>query len=538
MEEKRVNMDHQADGLVTDFANNAVKDQLQRILDSPDFEATRRQRALLEFVISQTLAGNRRTIKGYTIATQVFGRGKDFDQAIDPIVSIQANKLRRSLERYYLLSGKNDAIHIDIPKGGYSPVFSKQASAKKCSEPRLRRSRDRHSDDSWPTIVIKPFQNLTNYPENDHWAVGFAAELVCEINQYKWISVLQYSPEEKCRRSSDIGARFIVDGSIRKDDASIKIIVNLIDTKSNKHIWSETHRFENDLTKIVAFQERFASRVGAIVAGEQGMIAKTLFRETKNKHPDLLTTYEAILYYHHFDQTMAPEVFVKAFTALEKARLNEPDCGQIWTLLARLYANAYSLEIPGFDVADSEEKALEYAEKGFLINPTNQQSLVVLGLVRFFSDDIVLAKRDINMAFTLNPNSLYLLDWLGYMKTLLGDWEEGTALIRKAIRHNPYYRTVVHYALWIDCIRQNDLHKASLETTNFRRAEFFWFHLAKSATLGLLGQIEQGEKSARRLMLMKPDFKDRGLILIRRYIKFDDIVEKIVKGLAVVGVKV
>jgi hypothetical protein len=54
------------------------------------------------------LSGRSHEIKGYTVATQVFGRGEDFNQATDPIVSIQANKLRRALERYYLVAGQND----------------------------------------------------------------------------------------------------------------------------------------------------------------------------------------------------------------------------------------------------------------------------------------------------------------------------------------------------------------------------------------------------------------------------------------------
>lgn len=116
-EEKRLNGGIQPGGMKAVLSEGSVRDQLQRILASPDFDATAQQRALLEFVISQTLAGNVESIKGYTIATQVFGRGKNFDQAIDPIVSIQANKLRRSLERYYLLSGKYDPVYIDIPKG-------------------------------------------------------------------------------------------------------------------------------------------------------------------------------------------------------------------------------------------------------------------------------------------------------------------------------------------------------------------------------------------------------------------------------------
>jgi hypothetical protein len=65
--------------------------------------------------VNQTLAGNADRIKGYTVATEAFGRRSDFDQSIDPIVSIQASRLRRAMERYYKTAGKHDPIRIDIP---------------------------------------------------------------------------------------------------------------------------------------------------------------------------------------------------------------------------------------------------------------------------------------------------------------------------------------------------------------------------------------------------------------------------------------
>ena len=100
--------------------------QLERMLGSPDFNATPQQSALFKYVVNQTLAGNADRIKGYTVATEVFGRRSDFDQSIDPIVSIQASRLRRAMEQYYETAGKNDPIRIDIPPGTYVPVFKKR----------------------------------------------------------------------------------------------------------------------------------------------------------------------------------------------------------------------------------------------------------------------------------------------------------------------------------------------------------------------------------------------------------------------------
>jgi adenylate cyclase len=108
----------------------SIQQQANRILTSPEFKATDVQKSFFTFVVETALAGRSHEIKGYTVATQVFGRGEDFNQATDPIVSIQANKLRRALERYYLVAGQNDPIRIEIPKGTYVPLFRETATER------------------------------------------------------------------------------------------------------------------------------------------------------------------------------------------------------------------------------------------------------------------------------------------------------------------------------------------------------------------------------------------------------------------------
>ena len=520
------------------YSSEEILQQVRRILDSPDFSATPQQRVFLEFVVKQTLSGNAHNIKGYTIATQVLGRDENFDQAIDPIVSIQANKLRRALERYYLLSGKEDTIYLEIPWGTYVPVFKTITPVK--TKPALHNGKDQETcfQESLPAVLIKPFTNLTNDMEKHYLGAGFATELATEINRFRSVCVLQYGSDGKGRRSSDTAARFVIEGNIREDKNVIKVVVNLIDAKTSKQIWSGTQQLDSNLTTIIKFQEQVASIVGAIVAGEQGIISRILSVESKNTQPEKLKTYEAILRYHQYDQTLTPGDFSRAYEALERARINEPECGQVWTFLARLYANIFSLEIPGFDVRDTENKALKYAEKGARLNPDNQGARGVLAFVRMLNNDIVSARREINLAFELNPKSLYMMDGIGYVKTLLGEWEQGPALIRKAKNLNPYYKPVVHYALWVDCLRQHDFQKAYLETTGLRRPAILWYPLAKASTLGLLDKIAEGRKYAEDLLQLKPDFKERGRTLIGRYIKFDNIANLIIEGLDRVGVTV
>ena len=103
--------------------------QLNQVLISPEFKASTQQSAFLKYVVDQTLASNAGGIDDQTIANQVFGRDSEFDQTIDPIVSIQASLLRRALERYYLTTGKHDPIRIILPEDTYKPVFEWQTHA-------------------------------------------------------------------------------------------------------------------------------------------------------------------------------------------------------------------------------------------------------------------------------------------------------------------------------------------------------------------------------------------------------------------------
>ena len=99
-----------------------VLGQLRRIVASPDFLASPRNRRFFAHIVERSLRGE--TVRGYEIGTKVFGRPDSFDATNDPIVRIEAAKLRRDLELYYLKSGARDRVRIDLPKGKYCAVFS------------------------------------------------------------------------------------------------------------------------------------------------------------------------------------------------------------------------------------------------------------------------------------------------------------------------------------------------------------------------------------------------------------------------------
>src|SRR6266508_2604308 len=100
----------------------ATRAQLDRILSSTTFQQVDRLKRFLQFIVSEYLEGRGDELKEYVVGVQVFGKEPSFDPRTDPIVRVQARRLRARLDRYYRDEGQQDELVIDLPKGGYAPV--------------------------------------------------------------------------------------------------------------------------------------------------------------------------------------------------------------------------------------------------------------------------------------------------------------------------------------------------------------------------------------------------------------------------------
>src|SRR3984893_856148 len=106
-----------------DFEAQAVRQQLERVLESPGFSRNERLSRFLRFVVEGHLDGKDHELKESVIAVEVLGRRPDFDSRLDPVVRTEAGRLRARLSEYYLNGGRTDTLVIELPKGGYVPCF-------------------------------------------------------------------------------------------------------------------------------------------------------------------------------------------------------------------------------------------------------------------------------------------------------------------------------------------------------------------------------------------------------------------------------
>ena len=385
----------------------------------------------------------------------------------------------------------------------------------------------------WPSVLIRSFKNLSGDTHPDFVADGFTSELAIELSRYQDVQVLMKPSDQKGRSAKEPEARFLIEGSVQHGQDKLRLAVHLIDQKTHEQIWGDIYPCNLRTDDIFAFQEEAAQIIAATIAEQEGFIAKTLSLESRNKPPSDMKTYEAIHKFYKFETTYSSGTFHDALKALENASIKEPDCYQIWMYLGGLYSENYGLEI--FDIETPIEKAVEFTEKAVQLNPSSQRARLWLAEARLLNNQLAEGMIEAKKALALNPNSLIFLDVIGYAFAVLGDWEQGCALIKKALMLNPYIRAYNYYVLCWNWLRKKEYENAYLETLNFRLPSLFWDPLLRAIVLGHIDRIKEGKRNVDELLKLKPNFPARGRFLIRNFIKSDELFERHIEGLKKVG---
>jgi TolB-like protein len=476
--------------------------------------------------IAELVAGRENAISQQAIAERVFDRDDDFDPTTDPIVRMQAGRVRRSLERYYLKAGAVDTVLIDLPKGCYVPVFTFRTPSVAFS-----RTTPEPAADSWPTLLVSPLRNLTGLEDVEFIADGLTCDLASELSRYAALHVFLGTcalPEQ----TTDYATRFEIGGAIGLHKGDLRLNIRLIDTQSGRLLWARAYQCPHAPTHTGRLQEAI-EETAATIAEENGLVTNRLLKEA-GKRPGLTgDAYDAILRHHYYERTQSAEAFAQALQALRKAVATHPDCALCWSYLSRLSAIHWSLGLPGDTIPVSE--ALAAARCGVAIDPASIPARRALSYVQILHDELGPARAGIETALRMNGESIFWLDGIGYLLTLAGDFEQGPELIRRAMRVNPYHRPVCHAALWLDALRRNDPDVALAEARAFSPSAIFWSPFMEAVSLVAGDRVGEAAAPVARLLEIKPDFPAHAHWLITRYIKFPPLVKKIETALSKAG---
>jgi len=575
-------------------ASADVRRELQRILESETFGRRTRRSAFLQYVVEEALAGRAEQLKGVSIAMAVFDRDETFDQQTDPVVRLEARRLRHDLDRYYVSEGRNDPIRISMPKGGYVPRFEWQEDSKSeipsmgappaairwhggakrqklwigigiltiivvaaaWTAPGLIRDRAAKSPAAedpllalpkGPSIAVLPFLNLSGDTAMEYLSAGITEQLTTELVHFRnlWVVPLgamnRYkdglADPRQLRR--EFGVDYVLEGSVRASGNDIRITGRLIDAESERYIWVKS--FDEPLrpANIYEVQDAIAEEVAGNLAGKYGVLAHDSMEVSKRKAPDSLDAYDCVLRYYDYQITINPERHAKVKACLENAVALEPTYAEAWAVLANLYMQEKRFGIgDGYDADDVAIKARTAVERAINLDPNEPTAHIVLSNLLFTEGDLEGFRKAGEAALRLNPNNSDLLAHFGLRLGLIGDWDRGLALVNKAINLNPVHPHWYYFPQVFYHYESQEYERALAELNKIHMPQFFWTYLLRAAALGQLGRPQDAEKAVESLLALRPRFAEEGAKLIGVWQLSEPLRQRIFDGLEKAGLPI
>jgi TolB-like protein len=281
----------------------AIREQLVRIVNSGPFHQSQRRQRFLEYLVNETLAGRGERLKAYNVALEVFDRPESFDPVTDPLVRIEAARLREKLREYYGTDGQGDPIRIDLPKGTYTP----QIEFRHEDAPQIAREKGSPTHEvssTVPSVAVFPFGDLSADQNLGYLGDGVAEDIITALSRFPDLVVVarssSFTYKDKAldvrQVGKELGVGYVVEGSVRKDGDKLRIAAQLIDAKTGEHVWGE--RFDRSGTDPWALQDEVTGLIVSAITGEKGALKQAHYRQAWGKDATTLEEYDYYLRGH------------------------------------------------------------------------------------------------------------------------------------------------------------------------------------------------------------------------------------------------
>ena len=536
------------------ISEHEIRTQLELILNDSNFNGSSRLKKFFRFIVEETLAGNAGQLKAYTIATTIFDRGKNFDPLHDPVVRVESAKLRNRLMEYYFSASSPGNIRIEVPKGGYVPTFTRidlgQPAAKfldtedsstslgsvatygaeykadyalgvahthfaqptSLSASLPQESSRKSASSSQISVALLPFINLSGSKVEASFINGLADEITLALTRFEDLAIvssyttrnLNPAHESLYGLAQKLDVRFILHGSVQFNNNIIRVRAELADAHTGSNIWADRFDAKVDTRGMFSTQEKFAERLVSRIGDSFGSIRRKLMHEVSIKQPGDLLLYETMLSYHHWMSTFNPELFKEAKRALEQAILQDPNDSVLVAALADLYASDYQL---GYNtVPDALNKAQEFALRAIALDGTCQTAHWALALTFFLRRNRVQFEKAIKQVVPLNPANSYMLVATGLLIGLAGNFEQGLALMERAMELNPASPGWMLIVSYFKHYQAGNFEAALNEALLINTPGCFWDPMLRAAALGQLGCELEAKQAVAELLAIQPDF--------------------------------
>jgi TolB-like protein len=392
-------------------------------------------------------------------------------------------------------------------------------------------------------VAVLPFKYGGADAEVTALAEGLSEDIVTGLSRFSYLrviarsSTLHYAQGAGDVRTAghELGARYVMEGSLRQAGPKLRIAVQLVDAISGVHLWAETYDRPFRPEDIFALQDDVVPKIVSTVADTHGVLPHTMSEALRERDPEGLSPYEAMLRsFAHF-QRLKPEEHAAARAGLERAVQQAPGHADCWAMLSMMYREEYT---HGFNLRpDPIGRALAAARRAVEPAPSNHLAYHALASALFFRRELGAFRSAAERAIALNPMDGFTMAYLGFLIAYSGDWERGCALSEQARGLNPHHPGWYWFPSYFNAYRKRDYRGALDVALKVNMPAFWRTHAAFAAAYGQLGELEAARNAGRDLLAIKPDFAALAREELGKW--WDaELVEHLVEGLRKAGLEI
>jgi adenylate cyclase len=418
--------------------------QVNRIEASPGFARNARLAGFLRFIVERKLHGRTDELKEIVIGVEVFGRKADYDPRNDPVVRMEAAKLRARLSEYYAGPGKDDPVRIEVPKGGYVPQWDERrmmfkARLKWFIVAALTLGFASAGIAVWhgrisgykPSIAVLPFLNLGTESDNEYFSDGVTEEVMQLLSTIEGLEVISRTSSFALRDSRlgapEIGAKLnatlLLEGTVRKFGNHLRMTAQLIRASDGRSLWSNT--YDREMHDVFVVQEEIA---GSIVNALRLKIGGA-----HTRYSDNLEAYELYLRsryaFEHRQGRSALQYSEQAVAKDANYALAHASAADAFLMLEMNHMMPY---------VEAHSGARRAAERAREIDPMLSEAHAALAGIALREYAWQEAEREFHRAIELNPNNAEARIELGWSLLLpLDRFDEAAREVRRAVDLDP-----------------------------------------------------------------------------------------------------
>lgn len=295
-----------------------------------------------------------------------------------------------------------------------------------------------------PTIAVMPFANLSGDPGQDYFVDGIFEDVIGALSRFRTFAVVarnsSYAYKDRAvdvrEVARTLGARYLLEGSVRRADRRVRVNAQLIDGGTGAHLWAES--FDGTVEDVLDFQDRITETVIGLI---EPQIRLAEIQRARRKRPESLDAYDLYLQalpYMHGVRVVRPKQFDLAIELLRRAIAADPGFAPALGLLAWAHETRLTRGGVAPDGVDDAREAIELSRRALEADGNDGIVLAIAGIIRMtVAGEPVPGLALIKRARALNPNSLLIANIAGYAHFFCNEYDEAIACHARFLQLSP-----------------------------------------------------------------------------------------------------